>query len=399
MIKTNDLVAVLRDICYANTKAYRGDFDKDVEIIMSEVEKPENERNTLLWLSYPCGTRTLYEPEVFLKDTPANISWLYYHEQEEQIIAYAVVVEGVSYGKVSGRLYDLDYAQHCARVRERAVPSHYLEYICENGPIKCLSKDVLKVVERMDLGKILGCRWLADDEKAHSVVLATERLLRDGSVPMSMVAKEIIEKKWRKDRERLEAGKECLCLRCGNVLDEKLSMNAKSRHADIYICDKCGTDEAMKDWYGKPLPFCKWNGYPQKRECISPSTLLLLPACSFPEVFKKKDISTGAPFSEVAYSRSDYDGYQWWTNWFLRGDKLGSPLSEEIDGFMNSLFKMPEFKDLKTMRHARVNAESTGDTTEYNLYSETYSFYVWVRMITREKDYNLYVHYLRKDKV
>lgn len=399
MIRTNDLVAVLKDICYANTKAYRGDFEKDVEIIMSEAEKPENERNTLLWLSYPCGTRMLYESEVFLKDTPANISWLYYHEYEEQVIAYAIVLEGMEHGKVSGSLYDLDYAQHCARVRERAVPSHYLEYICEHGNIKCPAKDLSKVAERVELGTILECRWLADDEKLHAMVLATERLVRDGNIPVKMKSKEILERKWQEDRKKLESGEECYCLRCGNILDEQLIQNAMSRHADIYICDECGMDEAVRDWDGSPLPFFKWSGYPQEGEEFSSNMLLLSPVCSFRDAFARKDAATGLLFSEVAYSRSDYDGHQWWTKWFLKGDKVGIPLSEEIDGFMNSLFKMPEFKDLKAMRYARVNAESTGEPTEWNLYSETYSFYIWIRMITREKDYNLYVHYLRKDMV
>lgn len=399
MFKTNDLVAVLKDICYANTKAYRGDFEKDTEIIMAEAKKTENERNTLLWLSYPCGTRILFESEVFLKDTPANISWLYYHEYEEQVIAYAVVLDGMEGEKVSGRLYDLDYAKHCARVKERAVTSQYLEYICEHGSVKCPTRDLLKVAERKDLGKILGCRWLADDEKQHALVLVTERLLRDGAVPVKMKARELLGKKWQDDRKSLETGEECYCLRCGNVLDKELTNNAMSRHADIYVCDGCGMDEAVRDWNGNPLPFWKWDGYPQNVEETFSNSLVLTPVCSFKNAMVRRDVVTGAPYSEIAYSRSDYDGYQWWTKWFLKGDKVGSPLSEEIDGFMNSLFKMSEFQSLKSMRNARVNAEPTSEATEWNLYSETYGFYIWIRMITREKDYNLYVHYLGKDMV
>lgn len=38
------------------------------------------------------------------------------------------------------------------------------------------------------------------------------------------------------------------CPRCGkNVMKEKLHENALSRRVDIYICDRCGTEEALED--------------------------------------------------------------------------------------------------------------------------------------------------------
>ena len=37
------------------------------------------------------------------------------------------------------------------------------------------------------------------------------------------------------------------CPRCGNKMDPKLSHNAFSRRADVYICAPCGTLEAMED--------------------------------------------------------------------------------------------------------------------------------------------------------
>lgn len=51
------------------------------------------------------------------------------------------------------------------------------------------------------------------------------------------------------------------CPRCGNdSMNEKLTRNALSRRADIYICDACGMEEALMDAAGKePLPFNKWG--------------------------------------------------------------------------------------------------------------------------------------------
>ena len=37
------------------------------------------------------------------------------------------------------------------------------------------------------------------------------------------------------------------CPRCGNKMDPKLSHNAFSRRADVYVCASCGTHEAIED--------------------------------------------------------------------------------------------------------------------------------------------------------
>ena len=59
---------------------------------------------------------------------------------------------------------------------------------------------------------------------------------------------------WAIDRTRFspDATKPPLCLRCGQPLAPVLAQNALSRHADVYICDACGTDEALCDAIGFP---------------------------------------------------------------------------------------------------------------------------------------------------
>lgn len=50
-----------------------------------------------------------------------------------------------------------------------------------------------------------------------------------------------------------------ICPRCGRLtVKERLTTNALSRHADVYICDACGTDEAIRDMKGNPLPLKDW---------------------------------------------------------------------------------------------------------------------------------------------
>ena len=52
------------------------------------------------------------------------------------------------------------------------------------------------------------------------------------------------------------------CPRCGHdrMDSQNPVRNALSRYADVYICDECGTEEAMADFGGmKPLPFSQWS--------------------------------------------------------------------------------------------------------------------------------------------
>lgn len=135
-----------------------------------------------------------------------------------------------------------------------------------------------------------------------------------------------------------------------------------------------------------------------KSKAISP---VLTAHCTFPEVFQGQGSDenrlTKQSESEVAYSRSDYNGYRWWTTWRdCQKEKPSDELVQEIDGFHNALFAMPEFGNLDTLRRLCDTAERTNDPTEFNLYSETEHFHVWLRLIPRVRDYNLYVHYYRK---
>ena len=123
--------------------------------------------------------------------------------------------------------------------------------------------------------------------------------------------------------------------------------------------------------------------------------------CTFKEIFQKTHKVDGhtamLPVSEITYSRSDYDGHRWWSTWFpCQKERLAAYLAAELSCFQNALFKMPEFESLASMEQLCRLAEATADSGEYNLYSETEHFHVWLRMITRPRDYNLYVHYFMK---
>jgi len=70
---------------------------------------------------------------------------------------------------------------------------------------------------------------------------------------------------------------ECLpCPRCGSgVMNTHVTRNALSRHADVYVCDDCGTAEAMLDLMQNPLPLNQWALF---QDCRPISNFKALPA-------------------------------------------------------------------------------------------------------------------------
>ena len=61
-------------------------------------------------------------------------------------------------------------------------------------------------------------------------------------------------------------GERMPCPRCGkDTMNLNPFRNALSRHADIHICDECGTSEAMLDFMQNPLPIDQWACFLPKR--------------------------------------------------------------------------------------------------------------------------------------
>lgn len=57
------------------------------------------------------------------------------------------------------------------------------------------------------------------------------------------------------------AGKVFPCPRCGQLRmnAERPVLNALSRYADVYVCNECGTEEALGDMLGQELPLAEWS--------------------------------------------------------------------------------------------------------------------------------------------
>lgn len=217
--------------------------------------------------------------------------------------------------------------------------------------------------------------------------------------------RDLLEAQWQKDVQAFIAKRTPAphCLRCGKELVPDLFHNKLSRYLQIYICGECGNDEAIRCYKGTPLPFEQWDAVKSGKIKLDmgPQTAILRPVCDFKHVFKKlksmPHSSAGRPESLVAYSRSDYNGCRWYTTWFDGpAERPSNELVQEIDTFQNALFELSELENLYTMERLQFFAEPTDDKTEYNLYSETEHFHIWIRLIFRQRDYNLYVNYYQK---
>ena len=77
-------------------------------------------------------------------------------------------------------------------------------------------------------------------------------------------------------KARQDGGEHMPCPRCGrNTMKGNIHTNALSRHADIYICDACGTEEALLKFMHNPLPMREWACF---RPTPLPSDFKTLPA-------------------------------------------------------------------------------------------------------------------------
>ena len=76
-------------------------------------------------------------------------------------------------------------------------------------------------------------------------------------------------------KARQDDGAHMPCPRCGrDTMKENVYSNEFSRHANIYICDTCGTEEAMLKFMSNPLPLYEWACF---RPTQRPSDFKTLP--------------------------------------------------------------------------------------------------------------------------
>ena len=127
--------------------------------------------------------------------------------------------------------------------------------------------------------------------------------------------------------------------------------------------------------------------------------------CTFPELFRETEPIKGriynAPCSKIGHIRADHDGWRWWNTVWTCHDELATPeMKREIDATYEALTARDAFCDLPTLtRFCELHPDAcVGDSrTEYNFYLEGRLCNYWIRLITRKRDYNMYLNAYSKE--
>ena len=173
------VIASLNAIMKQNTAFYQSDFEIDKKIIQNAAKSPNKEEKTLLWLCRPHGTNCFREQDVFLKDSAANITWLYHYDQGDRILAYTVEITGKDGKKIIGNLYELDFSAHCQYARSHMVGADIAKLLYEKGERFQPVKKFFDAAPDPRFGKYLGFETLPNDPEALAVVLKEEKNRRE----------------------------------------------------------------------------------------------------------------------------------------------------------------------------------------------------------------------------
>ena len=179
-----DVFASLNAIMKQNTGFYQSDFDIDKQIIAKAAASPNKEDKTLLWFCRPSGTHCFRERDVFLKDTAPHNTWRFYMEQtNDRILAYAIELTGKERGKIKGSLYELDYARHYERVKDKALAADTVNLIYEHGEQMIPAGQYFSGNPDPQLGKFERFEALPNNPDALQWLLQEERRSREQLFP------------------------------------------------------------------------------------------------------------------------------------------------------------------------------------------------------------------------
>lgn len=179
-----DVFASLNAIMKQNTGFYQSDFDIDKEIIAKAAASGGKEDKTLLWFCRPSGTHCFRERDVFLKDTAPHNTWRFYKEQtRDRVLAYAIELTGKERGKIKGSLYELDYAKHYERVKDKGLAADTVKLIYEHGEQMIPAGQYFNGNPDPQLGKFERFEALPNDPDALQWLLQEEHHSREELLP------------------------------------------------------------------------------------------------------------------------------------------------------------------------------------------------------------------------
>jgi len=178
-----DILDALGQIMELHTQHYKSDFDMDKELIQKLALSATPEDKKLLWMSRPCGTYTLRERDIYLEGTHEHNTWKFYYEQtKDPILAYALSLDGVQDGKVTGTIYPLDYASHVEHIKQLTCPIAKVTVAFEDGfvttmPYQERRRQMNELMPKH--GTPRSMFYAPESERELAVILKRERFKRD----------------------------------------------------------------------------------------------------------------------------------------------------------------------------------------------------------------------------
>lgn len=132
----------------------------------------------------------------------------------------------------------------------------------------------------------------------------------------------------------------------------------------------------------------------------------LITECPFPDVFQDTEKIEGdvhdIPWLKIGHIRADYSGRWWNTVWPCHNELATDEIKHEIDEVYAALTAKDALANLDTLaRFCRSHPEACADPQfkqEYNFYLEGKDCNFWIRLITRPRDYNLYLNAFAKSR-
>lgn len=181
VLKNVDVISTLKAILDANTTSFKSDFDYDVKTLKAVAMNPESKTRSFFWMSRHCGTWLFKEYDIFLRDSAAYITWLYYIEQDigEHPITVNVIIH--DYDEVAdivrGDIYLLDYSETCRRIRLFAEPADYADITYEKGTVRSLLSNRVEAA-LPKYGKFVSYQVVPNDEHSYGIFLWEQDNLR-----------------------------------------------------------------------------------------------------------------------------------------------------------------------------------------------------------------------------
>ena len=123
--------------------------------------------------------------------------------------------------------------------------------------------------------------------------------------------------------------------------------------------------------------------------------------CPFPQVFqdteRREETFNDVPRRKIGQIRADHDGSRWWNTVWPCHPELATPeIAAEIDQVYDALTAGDALADFDTLvRFCRSHPEAQvhpNEDQEYNFYLEGTHCSFWIRLITRWRDYNMYLN-------